>query len=99
MKLLLATALAASFAVPAWAQPRNCGLTENVFERLWEKYGETKQVEGYDARGMVMNVFASEATGSWTVTLSAPNGRTCAIASGQEYFEIDEPAPKAGKKL
>jgi hypothetical protein len=30
-------------------------------------------------------VFASEASGTWTITVTLPDGRTCLIASGRDW--------------
>jgi len=34
-------------------------------------------------QGMVIETFASADTGTWTITVTTPNGLTCLVASGQ----------------
>ncbi|MGR3511226.1 MAG: hypothetical protein ACU0GG_00570 [Paracoccaceae bacterium] len=92
--LIAATALLAPFA--AQAQGQNCGNRELVVERLTTKYGESRQSIGMAPKGRVVEVFASSETGTWTITVTTPNGITCLIASGQSFEALDEPIAPAG---
>ncbi|WP_027256402.1 MULTISPECIES: hypothetical protein [Leisingera] len=80
-------------AAPAAAQSRNCAPRDTVIKRLAEKYGESRQSIGMGQKGMVMETFASENTGSWTITVTTPNGMTCLVASGQSYEVLAEALP------
>ncbi|UWQ75585.1 hypothetical protein [Leisingera sp. M658] len=80
-------------AVPATAQSRNCAPRDTVIKRLAEKYGESRQSIGVGQKGMVMETFASGKTGSWTITVTTPNGMTCLVASGQSYEVLAEALP------
>ena len=82
--------------VAAQAQQRNCGPREVVVARLAEGYGETRQSIGLGANNAVVEVFASEETGSWTITVTTPNGMTCLVASGQAYEALAEALPAKG---
>ncbi len=75
------------------AQERNCGPREVVVTRLAEGYGETRQSIGIGANNAVVEVFASAESGSWTITVTAPGGMTCLIASGQAFEELAEALP------
>ncbi|MEL7100724.1 MAG: hypothetical protein AAGM84_18000 [Pseudomonadota bacterium] len=94
----MALAVMASIAAgAAQAQSaRNCGPREVVVERLAEGYGETRQSMGLGANNAVVEVFASAETGTWTITVTMPNGVTCLIASGQAFEELAEALPAAG---
>lgn len=99
MKLLFSTffLLMALFAMPATAeQNRNCAPREAVVDRLASTYGESRQSIGLGERGMVIETFASRETGTWTITVTAPNGLTCLVASGQEWEELTEALPPGG---
>jgi hypothetical protein len=64
---------------------------------LAEKYGEVRQLMGLaDERGIV-EWFASEETGSWTILLTSPQGVACMMAAGQA-FQI-EPVKAVGKPI
>lgn len=99
MKVELAVlAVAATAIAPfaAKAQPQVCGKRDLVIERLASKYGESRQSIGMAAQGRVMEVYASHETGTWTITVTMPNGITCMVASGQSYESLDEPIEPAG---
>ena len=98
MKLGLALIAAAvgSLSIPAQAQQQNCGARDTVVDRLSSKYGESRQSIGMAPKGRVVEVFASPKTGTWTITVTTPNGIMCLVASGQSYESLDEPAQPAG---
>lgn len=99
MKLKLAVLTAVfGLALPmaASAQGQNCGARNTVVDRLADKYGESRQSIGMAPKGRVVEVFASQETGTWTITITMPNGVTCLVASGQSYEKLDEPIEPAG---
>ncbi|WP_170562756.1 hypothetical protein [Ruegeria atlantica] len=75
------------------AHARTCAPREEVIKRLTETYGERRQGIGIARRGAVMEVFASDHSGSWTITVTLPDGTTCLVASGQAYEMIAETLP------
>ncbi|TFL19207.1 hypothetical protein [Jannaschia formosa] len=83
--IALASAVLLLFAIPAGAQGQNCGPREMVVERLADRFGETRRGIGLATQNRVVEIFASEATGTWTVTVTLPSGRTCLLASGQAW--------------
>lgn len=87
----------ASIATPSAAQSaRNCAPRERVVERLNDKYGETRQSIGLGANNAVVEVFASDISGTWTITVTMPNGTTCLVASGQAFETMAEALPAKG---
>ena len=91
--LILVGGLVASGA--AEAQSPACGPRNEVVTRLLEQYGETRRSMALDRRGIV-EVFASEETGSWTITITLPDGRTCLLAAGL-HFTADPGTPAVGQ--
>lgn len=77
-------------------QARNCAPREMVVDRLADKYGETRQSMGLGAQGAVVETFASGETGTWTITVTTPNGLTCLVASGQSFEPLAEALPPQG---
>ena len=75
---------------------RNCGERRLVLERLTEKYGETRQSIGLAGPGQVVEVFASDQSGTWSITVTMANGITCLIASGQSFESVAEVLPPEG---
>lgn len=75
---------------------RNCGPRQAVVDRLASGYGETRQSMGLGSNNSVVEVFASAETGTWTITVTTPNGLTCLVASGQAFEELAEALPIEG---
>lgn len=93
-RLFVAMALVAGLmAAPVYAQPRNCGPHQAVVERLASQYGESRQSIGLGANNAVVEVFANEETGSWTITVTQPTGLSCLVAAGQSYEKLSEELP------
>jgi hypothetical protein len=93
--VVLALALAYT-AREAFAAPPQCATRALVLDTLATKYGETRRAMGIAADQTVMEVFASEATGSWTLTVTLPTGMTCLVAAGQNYEAVTEELPAQG---
>ena len=75
---------------------RNCAPRDDVVQRLANKYGESRQSMGLGANNAVVEVFASDESGSWTITVTSPAGVTCLVASGQHFEELAEALPPKG---
>lgn len=94
---VLGTLLALATGQTALAQSaQNCATRTAVVERLAERYGESRQSIGMAPQGRVVEVFASLETGTWTITVTLPNGMTCLVASGQSYESLEEPLQPTG---
>ena len=90
-------ALLAAASVEAQQNLRNCGNRDTIVKRLAEGYGESRQSIGLGSDNSVMEVFASEETGTWTITVTMPNGMTCLVASGRAFETLDEAKEPAGQ--
>lgn len=77
-----ATAMAASEA--------NCAERGRIVEKLQDSYGETRHSIGLGANNSLVEIFASDETGTWTITVTMPDGKTCLVASGQAFEELNE---------
>ena len=74
----------------ALAQPALCGPTAAMRAGLAQKYNETPVGVGVSASNLVIEIWTSAKTGSFTVLATSTNGRSCMIASG-ENFQITDP--------
>ncbi len=74
----------------AHAQQANCAERAVVVERLQDRYGETRQSIGLGRNNAVVEVFASDSTGTWTILVTLPNGVSCLVASGESWEEVAE---------
>lgn len=84
----------------AFAQTaRNCGVRETIVEHLATGYGESRQSIGLGTQNRVVETFANPETGSWTITVTMPNGMMCLLASGQAYEAVDEVLTPTGSPI
>ncbi len=88
--MTLAACLAAPLPGQAETPQRNCAARSAVIERLGEQFGESRQSIGLGTNNSVVEVFASASTGTWTITVTLPNGLTCLVASGHAFEQLDE---------
>jgi len=79
---LAALALPILLAVPAYAA-QQCAPRAIVVAGLAANYAETPRLMGISGVQM-MEVFASDA-GTWTITVTSPEGVTCLVASGGSF--------------
>lgn len=95
--LLTATAVYLVAATDVLAQSaQNCGPRDQVVDRLSGGYGETRQSIGLGANNSLIEVFASNDTGTWTITMTSTDGVTCLVASGQSFEKLAEALPEKG---
>jgi hypothetical protein len=73
-----------------------CDTRETVTALLADRYGETRRALGIAGSTAVMELFASDATGTWSITLALPDGRMCLMASGSNYESVAEKLPAKG---
>jgi hypothetical protein len=90
MKLLLLAMLAGSpalfgFPDPTPAQVVPCDVRERVVKRLHDSYGETLQGRGVQSSTTVIEIYASDEHGTWTILQSRVDGMSCVVAVGQGW--------------
>ncbi len=81
----------------AQAETSNCAPRATVVGRLATKFGETRQSMGLGTNNSVIEVFASDDTGTWTITVTRTDGTTCLVASGQAFEALAEVLPPEGQ--
>ena len=80
-------------ATAAFAE-QQCGPRAVVIAHLADNFGESRQSIGMGQEGRVVEVFASVETGTWTITVTLPDGTTCLVAAGNSFEVLAEtPAP------
>lgn len=91
-----AIALAALTAAPAYAQQPKClPNAQSLIDQLGEMYGEVLTAAGVDAKGNLVQVYSSDANGTWTIAVTIPGGPTCVMTSGEGWaYQRPEPAVK-----
>lgn len=79
------------FLVPlaeAQTARRICADRDQIVGTLTGYFGETARSWGMGPSGRIIEVFASEETGTWTIIVSAPDGTTCLVASGNAWQDL-----------
>ena len=76
-----------------------CDARDRVMALLADRYGETRRGIGTAGEGAVMELFAAEETGTWTITVTLPDGQMCLVASGARFEAVTEELPTRGEKV
>jgi hypothetical protein len=87
----------AIMAQAAQSQTTSCGDREKVITSLAQKYGETRQGIGLGRNNGVMEIYASDDTGTWTILVTLPNGQACLIAAGDAFENLNETLKEVGE--
>lgn len=81
-----------AFASPLGAQssPGNnmrmpCHNATEIAKQLNSKYDEAPVAFGLQSNGNLLQVYASEDKGTWTVVSTTPNGMSCIVAAGKRW--------------
>jgi len=89
---LLAAGPAAAQAAPGAAGFAPCKPWREVITELGSRYAERPVAFGLQANGSLLQVFASERTGTWTLVTMHPNGTACLIGAGSSWESLPEPS-------
>lgn len=90
--VLGALGIALVVAGPVEAQNRNCGSRTMILSQLEEKYREAPIAQGLAPGGHLVEMFGAGPGGTWTVTITAPNGMMCLLTSGTDLEVLELPA-------
>jgi hypothetical protein len=82
----------------AFGNPQ-CDVRDRVLAALADRYGETRRAIGLVGEAAMMELFAAEDTGTWTITMTLPDGQMCLVASGAGYEAVTEELPAKGQKV
>jgi hypothetical protein len=89
--LVIPTALAAT---PAAAQEgadvavARCGEHDSVAGFLQAQFDERPISLGLQADGRILQVFASDRTGTWTIVTTTPRRVSCIVAGGEAWEDL-----------
>lgn len=65
-----------------------CLKRADLLQHLSKRYQEAPAAVGLADNGALLEVFASKAGETWTVTVTMPNGISCLIATGQQWQDL-----------
>lgn len=86
----------AAAAPPVQAQSMACGARADIVASLDGKYGETRRGGGLSGTTAVIELYASEKTGTWTILRTGVNGLSCVLAVGEGWQADVKPVAAAG---
>jgi len=75
-----------------------CAPRDHLIQRLADVYGETRKGFGLRSDHVVIEIYASDETGTWTLLATRPDGVSCAMAVG-EAWQADDQTIKPGEGL
>ena len=79
-----------AFAAPLAAQQTNsvrmpCHKAEEIAKQLTARYSEAPVAFGLQSNGTLLQVYASQEKGTWTVVSTTPTGLSCIVAAGKTW--------------
>jgi len=69
-----------------------CAERDQIVGTLTGYFGETARSWGMGPAGRIIEIFASDETGTWTITVTGPDGTTCLVASGNSWQDLAQSA-------
>lgn len=91
-RLGLAISLLAGFSIltglPRTADAAmTCGEHGEIVDRLSDEYAEFRTSLMVDSEGNLVEVYSNLETGTWTLLITWPRGRTCVVSSGNNFID------------
>lgn len=72
----------------------HCATRAVLVQRLAAHYGETRQAVRVTGDSVMLEIFASPATGSWTIVRTARDGPSCLVAAGRGFDRLRRAMPQ-----
>lgn len=76
-----------------------CAQRDQVVARLEQRFGETPHSQGVQQNDALVELFASDTTGTWTILMTSPNGLSCLLAAGRLWKTGPAPVPERGEAI
>lgn len=89
---LLVPALFLASVAMASAQSARCAPRAQVLDLLEGRQGESRRAIGLTSSASVMELFASEVSGRWSLVVTLPSGLSCLVGSGTGFESQPTPA-------
>ncbi len=86
LSIVVFAALMVAIGTQARAQTA-CGKRADMVRVLDENYGEVRRGRGLAGPTAIIEIWVSEATGTWTILKTMPNGLTCVVAVGTAWHD------------
>lgn len=96
MTVALVAAIFVSAFVSAPAMAQTCGDRSKMIGFLDRDYQESRSGLGLATSGAVVELFTAK-SGTWTMLITRPDGRTCVIGSGEGWENQVAPKKPSGE--
>ena len=70
-----------------------CAARAEVVAKLAQRFGETLRSVGLQRTDGLVEIYASETTGTWTILVTRPDGMSCLLAAGELWEEEPKAVP------
>ena len=87
--VLISAAVLLSMGGSAAAQTA-CGDRDKIVGQLQAKYQETHRASGLETDTKMVEIWTSEASGTWTILVTQANGTTCVAAAGRNWLDMPD---------
>jgi hypothetical protein len=74
--------------MPPTATRMPCHNATEIAKQLNSRYDESPVAFGLQSNGNLLQVYASEEKGTWTVVSTTPNGLSCIVAAGKTWESL-----------
>lgn len=92
MAVFLALAASGAVVSPASLSAQTlCAQRAQVLGMLASRYGEERRSMGMAGGDRIVEIFTSDETGTWTITVTNVTGVTCLVASGRHFEAVTRP--------
>ncbi len=95
-KVLVLSACLTGVAGTAMAQ-QACGNRDKIVGQLQTKYKETHRASGLETDTKMVEIWTSEESGTWTISITQANGVTCVAAAGKSWLDMPASEIKLGQ--
>ncbi len=72
-------------AIGTQAEARTCGPRDGLVEDMKKIYGEVRRGYGIVGPEVIYEIWASDATGTWTILKTYSNGVACVVEVGEGW--------------
>lgn len=87
--LVAASGLVSATSLPAEAQFQRCTSHTKLLQQLSQRYKEVPTAMGIVNDKALMQMYASDETGSWTIVITNAEGKACIVATGHSWEDFE----------
>lgn len=73
------------------AAAQYCGPHKVITGNLTTKYGETRTAIGLQSNQKLIELYNSDANGTWSIVVTDAKGNACLVAAGKDWMDVKEP--------